>query len=192
MRGHTIARVYAEALLRGAERRDALVEVEEGLAELATLLAGNERFRRFLEAPQIDADAKRALVEGVLGDRLHPVVIRFLSLVIDKHREGFLDRISRALAEILDERRNRQSALVTTAAPVDDAQLERIREALERATGKTIHLDQRVDPSLLGGVVIRTEDTLIDGSVTTRLSMMRRRLESAATSGTAAESTSSS
>lgn len=192
MRGHTIARVYAETLLRGAERRDALAEVEEGLAELATLLAENERFRRFLEAPQIDADAKRALVERVLGDRLHPVVIRFLSLVIDKHREGFLDRIAGALVEILDERRNRQSALVTTAASVDDAQLERIREALGRATGKTIHLDQRVDPSLLGGVVIRTEDTLIDGSVTTRLAMMRRRLESAATSGTAAESTSSS
>ncbi|MDX1623409.1 MAG: ATP synthase F1 subunit delta, partial [Gemmatimonadota bacterium] len=154
---------------------------------LGGLLESEERFRVFLHAPQIPAEEKRSVIEASLGEGFHPLAVRFLYLVIDKHREAFLEEIVRAWRELLDERENRQSALVTTATPVDASMLRRIRGALEKTTGKTIDLEQAVDPDLLGGVVIKTGDTVIDGSVRARLERMRRRLKVAATAGPAAE-----
>lgn len=190
MRAGTIARVYAETLLRQADREGALAEVDEGLASVAALTESDERFRRFLVAPQIDADDKRATLAAILDGRVHPLVVRFLRLVVDKRRETVLDEIVTAWRDLLDRRRNRQSATVATALPVDDALLARIRESIEEATGKTIDLDQEVDPSLLGGVVIRTGDTVIDGSVRTRLATLRRRMRSVAVAGSPARTSS--
>lgn len=187
MRAGTIARVYAETLLGEAERQDALSAVDESVRAVAGLLAEEDDFRRFLHAPQIAAEEKRAVIETSLGDRIHPLVVRFLYLLIDKRRETFLEEIFRGWRELLDERENRQSALVTTATPVDSPLLQRICGALEETTGMSIDLEQAVDPDLLGGVVIRTGDTVIDGSVRARLERMRRRLKVAATAGPRAE-----
>ncbi len=178
-RGTTIARVYAVTLLRLAEKHDALEAVSEDLAAISDLLDTNAGLRRFLTAPQIAAGEKRAFIERVFGDQLHPVVIRFLGLVIDKHREPLLPVIGRVWKSILDERANRQAATVIGAAPFDDATLVRIRSALEQVTGKTIELDQEVDEEILGGVMVRTGDTVIDGSLRSRLATLRRRLRSA-------------
>lgn len=179
MRAGTIARVYAETLLRSAERHDRVEPVDESVRGLASVFGMSPEFRRFLAAPQIQAADKRALVRSALSDRLDPLLVRFLELVIEKHREGLLEEILTAWTALLDTRANRQSATVTTALPADPEWVTRVREALERATGKTIVLEERVDPSLLGGLVVRTGDTVIDGSLKSRLSTLRRRLRAA-------------
>jgi len=179
MRAGTIARVYAETLLRSVDRHDRLEPVDESVRGLASVLEASPELRRFLAAPQIQATDKRALVRSALSERLDPLLVRFLELVIEKHREALLEEILTAWADLLDARANRQSATVTTAVPADPEWVTRVRAALELATGKTIVLEERVDPSLLGGLVVRTGDTVIDGSLKSRLTTLRRRLRAA-------------
>ena len=179
MRANIIARIYAETLLRLAERERAVEEIDAGVAVLGALLAEDERFARFLAAPQIAATAKRALVERALGERLPPALVKFLRLVIDKHREPMLGEILDAWRELQDARANRTTATLVTAAAVDDAMREGVRVALEGVTGKHVVLDTRVDPALLGGVVIRFGDTVVDGSIKSRLAALRQRLRAA-------------
>lgn len=179
MRAGTIARVYAETLFRAADRQGQIEEVDESVRALSAVLAGSADLERFLVAPQIDAAAKRALVRSALTDRLHPLLIRFLELVIGKHRARLLGEILTAWTEILDVRANRQSAALTTAVPADPGLVARVKAALERATGKSIVLEQRVDPSLLSGIVVRSGDTVIDGSIKNRLNTLRQRLRAA-------------
>ncbi len=174
-----VARVYAETLLRFAEREGALDQAMEGLSALDAAIAADREFARFLEAPQITADDKRSLLRSVFEERLHPVMMRFLDLVVAKHREPLLPEIATAWREILDRRANRQGATVTTAVPADPALLVRLQAALEKATGKTISLEERVDPRLLGGVVVRTGDLVMDASLKTRLATLRHRLRTA-------------
>ena len=160
MRAGTIARVYAETLYRAAERHGRVADVDESVRALAAILDASPEFRRFLAAPQIAAAEKRALVAETLRARMEPLVLRFLELVIEKHRERALDEIVVGWIALLDARANRQSATVTTTVPADPETVARIHAALERATGKTIVLEQRVDPALLGGLVVRTSDTV--------------------------------
>lgn len=174
----TIARVYAETLLREAEKENALAAVEEGMRVVGRLLSEEEAFARFLIAPQIDAAGKRAVVVRALAGHVHPVVVDFLQLIIDKHREPLLERIGTAWEALLDRRANRQTARVTTAVEADEETMARIRAALERATGKEILLEAEVDPALLGGVVVRTGDAVMDASLRTRLAFLGKRLGS--------------
>lgn len=179
MRASIVARIYAETLLRLAERERAIDEIDAGVAALAELLATDERFARFLAAPQIAAVAKRAVVERALGERLPPALVKFLRLVIDKHREPMLSEILGAWRELQDARANRMAATLVTAAAVDDAMRETVRIALEGVTGKHVVLDAKIDPALLGGVVIRFGDTVVDGSIKSRLAALRQRLRTA-------------
>ncbi len=179
MRAGTIARVYAETLLREADRENARDEIDASLTAVVVALESDGRFRRFLEGPQIEGEDKKAVIGEAFGGQIHPLALRFLKLVIDKHREVLVEEIVAAWSQLLDERAGRQSASVTTATPVGDDVLERVRRALESRTGKTIRLEHAVDPALLGGLVVRAGDTVIDGSLRTRLRHLRRRLSAA-------------
>ena len=179
MRAHTIARIYALTLLGYAEREGAVEEVDQGLTALSQALAAEPRLGAFLAAPQIEAGEKRAVIERALGDRLHPALVRFLLLVVEKRREALLGEIASAWRELLDERANRMTASVVTAVELDDATRKAIQAALERATGKTIVLESRVDPAMIGGVILRFGDSVIDGSVRSRLAAIRNRLRRA-------------
>lgn len=175
----TVARVYAETLLRLSERDEALDQATEGLHALDAAITADPEFAHFLKAPQITAEEKRSLLHSAFEDRLHPGVMRFLDLLVAKHREPLIPEIAAAWREILDRRASRQGATVTTAVPADPSLMERLTAALEKATGKTIALEERVDPRLLGGIVVRTGDLVMDASLKTRLAKLRHRLRMA-------------
>lgn len=178
-----VARVYAETLLGAAEREGSAVEVSEGLERVARAVEASEPFRRFLAGPQIGGDDKRAVVRAAFEGRVHPLVLRFLELLIERRREPLVRAVHQALRTLLDARANRRSATVTTATPADPATLEAIRQALERATGQQVELEERVDPALLGGLVVRTGDLVMDASLRSRLDVLRHRLRAAVAAG---------
>ena len=129
MRAGTIARVYAETLFRSADRHQRVDDVDESVRALSAVLDASPEFRRFLAAPQISADRKRALVSEALQARIDPLVSRFLELVIEKHRERVLEEIVLAWKELLDARANRQSATVTAATMPDPETMARVQAA---------------------------------------------------------------
>ena len=179
MRAQTIARIYAETLRRIAEREGAMDATDAGMTTLAAVLEREKKFARFLAGPHISAEDKKAVLARAFGERLHPALVRFLNLVVDKRREPLLGEIATAWRELLDERANRATATLATAAEIDADMRESIRAALERTTGKSIVLEHQIEPSLIGGVVLRVGDIILDGSVRRRLEILRTRLKKA-------------
>jgi len=179
VRAQTVARIYAETLLRVADRGEAVEAVDEGVGVLAATLREDSAFARFLAAPQISSEEKRALIERALGERLPPVLVRFLGLLVEKRRESLLAEIAVAWRELLDERANRTTATLVSAAEIDDETREAIRAALEKSTGKSVVLEHEIEPAMIGGVILRFGDTVVDGSVRRRLGEIRNRLRRA-------------
>ena len=171
-----VVRTYAEALLELATREDAVEAYGEHLEELAALLELEEDVQRFLETPRVSLEEKKAAVRDAWEDRAPEPFVRFLLLVLDKGRQRYLPRIAEAYRELLDERRGRVHATVTLAREPDDDFREEIARGLERAVGKDVVPHFRVDGDILGGVVIRLEDHVMDGSLRRRLSDLEDRL----------------
>lgn len=176
MRDETVAKSYAGTLFELADRNDALDEYGEAIETVARLLEENPRFRLFLETPRIEDGEKKEVVRKVFGDALPKHVVNFVLVTIDKRRQRILRDISTQYHLLLDERMGREHVQVSVARPVDDATREMIADKLSTILGKQAIPHIRVRPEIIGGLVVRTGDTIYDGSIRRRLDGMRRRL----------------
>jgi F-type H+-transporting ATPase subunit delta len=169
-------RGYAEAMFSVAEAEDALEAVENELFRFARALEGQQGLRDALTDPALPTDRKRAVLADVLGDRANPQTVNLLGFVVEQGRARDLPAIVDELVALAAERRRAAVAEVRTAIPLDAERRERLAEALGKATGKNVELKVVVDPSVVGGVVARVGDQVIDGSVRRRLELARERL----------------
>lgn len=179
MRDETVARNYAEALFDLARRHEGLEVFGEAIATVAGLVDEDPKLRQFLETPRIDAEDKKEALKKALAGRVPPMLVNFLLVVIDKRRQRLISTIATEFAGLVDEHESRAHVEVTVAQPLDDATTAALDERLSRLLGKTAVSHVRVDPSILGGVVVRAGDTIYDGSLRRRLSLMRRQLMTA-------------
>lgn len=177
MRDETVARNYAETLFSLAERHEGLEVFGEAVEEVARLLEEDPKFRLFLETPRISDADKKEVVRHAFEGRVPENLVRFLLITIDKRRQRLLRKIASEYHTLLDEHFGREHVEVTVARPLDDDTLKTISERLSRVLGKEAVPHVRTKPAILGGVVIRTGDTIYDGSVRRRLESMRRRLK---------------
>jgi len=172
----TVARTYAEALFALAERHGLQAEFAAAAEELAALLAAEPRVRLFLESPAVEPQAKkRVLVLGLRG-RVPPLFLRFLLLVVDRRRQHLLAEIAREYHALLDAAQGRIHVQVTLAREPDERLEEEIASELSTLLGRTAIPHVRVDPRILGGIVVRYDDRVADGSLRHRLVGLRRRL----------------
>jgi F-type H+-transporting ATPase subunit delta len=179
VRSTTISRNYAETLLALAQRHGGEAAIDQfgaALDELIDLLRSEPRVRKFLETPVIDAERKKDALRKTLRGRAPELFIRFLLVVIDKRRAAHLTAIASHYHDRVDQMRGRVRAQVTLAREPDAALRQEIVATLERMLGRTVIATFAVDESLIGGVVIRVGDQILDGSVRRRASQLRRRL----------------
>lgn len=170
-----VARRYARALyMIGVEegRLDALTREVRSLGDTVRM---SSELATFLSNPVVPQAARRAVVGEILGRlSVSPVVRNFALMLADRRRGHLLPDVADALAVLSDERAGKVQAQVISATALTDAQVQKLRSALERLTGRSISLSQRVDPSLLGGMVTRIGDKVYDGSLRTRLEEIRQ------------------
>ena len=178
MRQTTVARVYAETLFDLAKGREAVDRTAGEVQVLQEALRAS-RLRRFLESPRVAGEEKKQVLRRSLGGRLSEETLRFLELVLEKGRGDLLDEILSEFGVLADKLRNRQTLEVASAVPLPDPLRERLRETFARATGSEILLHERLDPSLVAGIVVQLGDSRIDGSVRTRLENLRERMRRA-------------
>jgi F-type H+-transporting ATPase subunit delta len=169
-------RGYAQAMFSVAEAEHALDEVEDELFRFSRALERETELRDALTDPVFPSDRKRAVLGDMLGERANPMTVNLLGFVIEQGRARDLGAIVDELVALAAERREAAVAEVRTAVPLDAAHRDRLAQALGRATGRRIELKVVVDPSVVGGVVAKIGDQVIDGSVRRRLELARERL----------------
>jgi len=171
-------RRYALALSAIAGEQKSFARWAEVVDALAALTA-EPRFVNALQSDGMTDEKLQAVVRQILPD-VAPVEMNLFRLLRRKNRLALGPSIASYFHEMWDEERGVERAIVRTAVDLDDATRERIRQQLAQQTGKTIELETEVDPSLIGGAVIRIGDRLIDGSTRTRLRQLRGRLQQGA------------
>jgi F-type H+-transporting ATPase subunit delta len=169
-----VARRYAQALFElGVEQGilDALVSEVESIA---AMWEASPELRNALENPLVPHAAKTAVMADLAaGIGASATARNTLLLLVDRRRIRTLPQLARSLRELADGRKGVVRAEVTTAAPLSDAYYTRLQAQLEKMTGKRIVVDRKVDPALIGGVVARIGDRILDGSLRTRLQSLK-------------------
>jgi len=164
------------AALAVAERGGMLDEVEDELFRFGRILAAEPRLRLLLEDRTTPAERRVELLDRLVGRRVNPATRRLLEQAVRSPRGRTLDRAVVELVELAAARRERYVAYVTAPGPLSDQQERRLTAALRRVYGRQVSLQVAVEPELLGGLVVRVNDEVIDGSVASRLAELRQRL----------------
>jgi F-type H+-transporting ATPase subunit delta len=181
MRDATIARNYAEVLLALAERADNdLSGWGRLIGDLADAMRTDVQFRRFLESPRVGEAEKNAILGRALESSAAPrTCVRFVQTLVNNRRQMLIPDIATEYWNLVDEAEGRLHADVTVARPASSEDEQAIADQLSRVTGKRVVPHLRVNPAILGGVVVRIGDTVMDGSVRRRLAALRNRLVTA-------------
>ena len=173
-----LGRVYAEALLAAADKAGIADLAVEQLDQLTTgVLAEHPELAAVFASPRVSVDEKSRILDRLFADKLDPMVLRFLKVVAGRGRLGYVQYISSAARTLRDESLGRMVARVTSAVPLDDTLRGQVVEKLSAALNSQIVLRERVDPALIGGLVIRVGDTVYDSSVAGQLSGMAKRTQ---------------
>jgi F-type H+-transporting ATPase subunit delta len=153
--------------------------VAADLKVIAELLKAEPRFRSFMLAPDVVEDYRSAVLRRVLEKarpEASPVTRNFLDLLLKKARFDHFEEIAESFSLLVEEHRGILRAVVTTATEIDPEMQARLRSRLERMTGKTIQLTHRLDPEIIGGVVVTLAGSMIDGSVKSEIDRLRDEL----------------
>ena len=173
MRDTTIARNYAEALLELARRAEDPAGWGKLIRDVASGVEQDLTLRHFLESPKISEAQKNEVFFQALGDRVPRHFLRFLQTLVRKRRQNLIPEIAIEYDNLLDVHEGRMHANVTVARPIGEAEENSIARELSRVMGKTVVPHMQVNPAILGGVVVKIGDTVMDGSVRRRLARLR-------------------
>jgi len=173
----SLARRYAKALLALGIQQQTYDALGKELDRTAETFARSPELRVALENPVFPFEKRRLVLEDVARRlALSKTVRNFVMLLLDKGRIGALPDIARAHRTLVDEHAGRVRATVTTVRPLDPVLESRLKSALERQSGKTVLLDKREDPTIVGGLITQLGDIVYDGSVRTQLLQLREQL----------------
>ena len=164
---------YADAMFEVAQAEGTLSEVEDELFRFARALEGSDELRSALTDSHIPASRRQQIVEDLLGQRSTSTTVALVSMVVGIGRGHDLVSIIDALVEKSAASQQKAVAEVRSAVDLTTEQRDRLAEAIKRATGKTVEVKVIIDPSVLGGVVTTVGDTVIDGSIRTRLEQLK-------------------
>jgi len=167
---------YARSLLELASERGQADEVGREMAAVRELLDQNPTFAAFLADPGISSTERGATFEKLFRGRASQLAFNFLGVVNSKGRTRLLGAIAQAYNDLLDQQKGNVEVDVTVAQRLNPDQLEQVRQRVSQALGRNAVVHQYVDENIIGGLVLRVEDRLIDASVRYQLEAMRERL----------------
>lgn len=172
----SLARRYSQALFDIASEKMSLEPVDKDLRELTKFVEQNAEVKNTLLHPHISLKVKKAIMEELLGEDIGELTRRFFFLLIDRKREQLLPLIQREFSLLADEARQVVEAKVVSAVELTEAQLEDLKKAIKRMTGKDVRIISEVNAELIGGVLIQVGDRVIDGTIAHALNRMRLEL----------------
>ncbi|AQG77966.1 ATP synthase F1 subunit delta [Spirosoma montaniterrae] len=170
----TVASRYAKSLLDLAKEQGITDTLYADMKFFRNTLTDNRQLNLILKNPIVRAEKKNAIVKSVFGNRLSPVMMSFLGIVARKNREAIVDSIADEFISQYDRMKGIQHAVVITTMPLTESLRETFKAMIAKETGLTqIELEERIDPKLIGGYVLRIGDRQIDGSIRSQLNNIR-------------------
>lgn len=171
-----VSQRYAKALFMAAKGRDLIDKAYEQFDVLKKVLESDRALIDYLTAPQITDERKRELMTNVFGPRIEKLFVEFLFILMEKHRIGFLPQIIDAFERLVEVEKGMVRVRVVTAVTLSAEEERDARARLELRTGRKVLLEKKVDPSIIGGMIVIIDDEIIDGSVRHGLKMIEEHL----------------
>src|SRR3954453_14942389 len=168
-----IAAVYARSLFEVAKEQDKLDEIREQLGQVADAVVESSELQTFLFSPYFSSEEKKEGI-GRLLDGADEVLENFLGVLVENHRTPALFRIRREFDQLWERENKRLPVTITSAVELDEATVKSLGDAIGEQAGQTVELTTRVDPDVLGGLVVRVGNSILDASIRNRLENLRR------------------
>ena len=173
-----LAKVYAQAIVEAADRHECQAEVVEELTHVVEeVLPRVDSLTSVLESPQVTTSDKTAIVSKTFSGKISTTALNALLVLASHERLGLLPELVSALRRELDQRAGKREAVLTTANPITPEEQATILKSVEESLGESLTAHFSVNPDLLGGLVVRIEDTVYDHSVSTSLVSLAERLK---------------
>ena len=176
MAANDIARVYASSLVEIGQEKNILDQLAEEVQFLSELFISDSDFRLFLTSPGMAKEAKKDFIKKIFTGKLSEHIINFMNLLIENDRMSFLGKIYEALRSIADDVLKRKRVTVVTRFDLDEATYATIKTSLKEKYKKEIIITQEIDENILGGIIIKMDDIVIDGSLARDLKNIRKNL----------------
>lgn len=171
-----IVRRYAEALFNAASKADMIDGIESDLGLITYTFETSPSLMEAFKSPLVPAEVKRNIMRDIFADKVHEITLSYLDLLIDKRREEVILGTEEEYISLANEARGMLIADVTTAVKLIEDEESALKAKLSKMTGKSIQLQKIVDPSIIGGVIVRIEDRVIDGSIKGQLAALKEEL----------------
>ena len=172
---------YAEALMSLADSQNLVERFGNDAKELLAVLKDSQELQQFLASPVIKTDDKKAVLRQITGEGLHHYLVNFLQLIIDKKRTAFLNGILEQFLALVRDRTQTVLAQVTSVTELSNEQRDRVKERVKAmVSAQNVELETTLDPSLIGGVVIKVGSQVLDASLKGQLRRIGFSLETAA------------
>ncbi len=171
-----LASKYAQALYKLAAEQETLDAVKQQLVGIRDMIDSHSDLAALIYHPRVPVEAKKDTIQKVFASEISVIVRNFLFLLIDNRREVALPSIIEEFIKFANEEQNIAEAMITTAFPLNDAEMKALAEKLSKMSGKNIITKPNVDKSIIGGVIVKIGDKLIDGSVARQLKNLQAAL----------------
>jgi len=168
-----VASRYAKSLIELAAEKGILEQVHDDMKLFSNTISQNRDFQMLLRNPIVKSDKKMAVLNSVFKGKVQEMTLSFFTIVTRKNREALLEFVATEFEKQYNLMKGIQRASVTSAAPLSPALRQQLGERLANETGKTIQLEEMIDPSLIGGFVLRVGDRQIDSSVKNSLRKLK-------------------
>jgi len=169
-------KIYAASLFEAAQEADKLDEIHAQLLSLSQIFSETPEFLLLLSAPTVTAQEKHRMIEETLKGRIDPYLYNFMLVLSDKHRANIFDKICREFTALYNTHYGIVEVTAVTAIALSDEQSVKLTEKLEHQIGGKVRLHNEIDPSILGGVVLKYDSKELDYSVRDALEGMRRQI----------------
>lgn len=171
-----IASRYAEALFQVGEESNSTTKLYEELNAVLDILKSDKNFYNVLKSPLISKSEKKEIIENVFNNRIENDLKNFFKILIDKERISYLELIQKSFKELLNEKNNIIEGKAITAIPMRKEEIKKLEENLSSKYNANIILENIVDKTILGGVLVRLGNKEIDGTIKTRLENLKQEL----------------
>ena len=166
---------YAKAFYEYADKKNSLEKISKDLLFINNTLEGSKELRSVLKSPVIKKDKKQEIIKDLFEEKIDRESLNFLNFIIEKNREDSLYGITNRFMRLSDEHAGILNAKVTSAVELDDAQKLSIKKRLEDYTNKSVRLSFALDRKVIGGFIVKIEDTVIDASVKHQLEILKEK-----------------